>query len=75
MKTSITELLKRQGAKKEQTIYGAYPENIRRFAITAGDFFCLEPVEDWDGNVWVQSRYEELLGQKKECPIPLPLQS
>ncbi len=69
MKTSITELLKRQGAKKEQTIYGAYPENIRRFAITAGDFFCLEPVEDWDGNVWVQSRYEELLGQKKECPV------
>ena len=69
MKTSIAELLKRQGTKEEQTIYGAYPEEIRRFAITAGDFFCLEPVKDWDGNVWVQGLYERLLEKKKERTV------
>lgn len=69
MKTSIMELLERQNTDMEQTVYGVYPEEIRSFAVTAGDFFRLEPAKNWDGNVWVQGMYQALFDRKKERPV------
>ena len=66
MKTSIDELLAQTGVPLKDTMYTLSENQINRFPITAGNFFCLESSEKWQRNYWIQDRFQERLWEKKQ---------
>ncbi len=69
MRTSIKKLLEREGTDRSRTVYGTVSDEIGRYVITAGDFFHLEPAENWAGNTWIEHQFRDLLEQKKEQKV------
>ena len=66
MKTSIDELLAQTGVPLKDTMYTLSENQINRFPISAGNFFCLESSEKWQRNYWIQDRFQERLWEKKQ---------
>ena len=69
MRTSLEELLKGKNKKPEESLYGFYDSSVRKFCITAGNFFKLETSEKWLDNLWSDDLFKGKCEKKKDNAV------